>query len=190
MDETPNNPVEAMVRDGAEAQRQNGLIPAPNAVKDFILPIIEKGERMEEESRLRIKPKKETIEAKPSIRRSTEEMEKEFKVRLARKGHEPLPGPSGWTETRKPIDVYATHRQFLNKREALQKTRLRKRIRLLLSKPDWRAKMMEVNPLALNGQLGIEKQQAAEAYVRKVIRDSCAVFGEWMAEPKKKLWFT
>ncbi len=189
-DETPTNAVEAMVRDGAEEQRARGQLPTPNAIRNYILPIIEQGERKAESNRLRIKPKPREQTSVMSARRSSPSMERELKRRLAARGHEALPGmEGGWTETREPTDLRApTRERLLSQKEALAKSRLRKRIRLLLSKPDWREKMMQVNPLALNGQLGFEKQQEAENYVRTVIRDSCRIFGEWMAEPKKKIW--
>ncbi len=191
MDETPSHALDALVRDGVAEQRAKGIMPAPGAVAEFIRPILEEGEKKTEANRLRIKPNKPEPQPNETVRRSSEEMEREVKRRMAAKGHEPLPG--SWTETRKPADLKPerpTREQFLSKKDALAKARLRKRLRLLASKPDWAEKLRQVNPLALNGQLGFEKQREAENYVRKVIRDSCAVFGEWMAEPKGKRWFT
>ena len=49
---------------------------------------------------------------------------------------------------------------------------------------------MQVNPLAINGQLGVEKQNHAHQIIRDLIADSDRVFGAWLAEPKKKLIFT
>ena len=63
---------------------------------------------------------------------------------------------------------------------------MRKRLRLLWSKPDWREKLMQVNPLAINGQLGVEKQNQAHQAIRDIVRDSARVFGEWLAEPKAR----
>ncbi len=191
MDETPSHPLDALVRDGVEEQRAKGIMPTPRAVADFIRPILEEGEKKTEANRLRIKPKKPEPQPTETVRRSSEEMEREVRRRMAAKGHEPLPG--SWTETRKPAEMKPekpTYAQFLSKKDAVAKARLRKRLRLLASKPDWAEKLRQVNPLALNGQLGFEKQQQAEAYIRTIIRDSCRVFGEWLSEPKKKLWFT
>lgn len=188
--EAPSNGVEALVRDGVEEQRAKGLIPTPNRVKDYLLPIVERGDRKTEEVRLRARPNPpgQPVER---VERSTPEMEREFKRRLARRGHDPLPGAeNGWVTTRKPIESTApTMERVADARTAIAKSRMRKRLRLLLSKPDWREKLMAVNPLALNGMLGEGKQKHAEQVVRTIIRDSCRVFGEWLAEPKRKLHF-
>lgn len=184
MDETPSNGVEAMVRDAVSEQKAKGLIPTPNAVKDYILPIVEEGERRTEASRLRIKPKAPEI-TEPTTRRSTPEMEAELKKRL---GRDVLPGSSDWVETRKPSAP--PRKQLIDKREAIAKTRMRKRLRLLWSLPDWREKLMQVNPLAINGQLGVEKQNHAHAVIRTIVADSDRLFGPWLADPKKKLHFT
>lgn len=189
-DETPSHALDALVRDGVAEQRGKGLMPTPRAVADFILPILEEGEKKTEASRLRIKPKKPEAPTETS-RRSTPEMMAEMKKKLARRGLEPLPGlEGGWTETRKPLPVVPSHKEFLSKKEALAKSRLRKRLRLLATLPEWRDRIRQVNPLALDGTLGIEKQNEAHAHIRKVVHDSDAVFGPWLADPKKKLIFT
>jgi hypothetical protein len=188
--EAPSNGVEALVRDGVEEQRAKGLIPTPNRVKDYLLPIVERGDRKTEEVRLRARPNPpgQPVER---VERSTPEMEREFKRRLARKGHEPLPGAeNGWITTRKPIESTAPSRLAVqSKRDAVARSRFRRRYRLLVSLPDWRAKLMTVNPLAINGTLGPEKQKHAEQVIRQIVSDSDRVFGSWLAEPKRKLHF-
>lgn len=189
MDEAPANAVEAIVKDGVEDQRKAGVMPRPNEVKAYVQGVVERMERRDEEARLRIKPKAAVAEV--TKERSSAEMESEYVRRCRRVGIEPTPGK--WTVTRAPITDEPKQPSLLEvdgKRRALQKRRLRARLRLLRSKPDWAAKLKAINPLALQGQLGPEKHRQAEHLVKEVIRASDAVFGPWMKGPAKKLWFT
>lgn len=189
MDETPSNAVEAIVKDGVEDQRRAGVLPRPNAVKQYVQGIVERMERRDEDARLRIKPKATPVEV--TKERSSQDMESEYVRRCHRVGIEPTPGT--WTVTRTPIEDAPKQPSLLEvdgKRRSLQKRRLRARIRLLRSKPEWAAKLKVINPLALQGQLGPEKQKHAEYLVKEVIKSSDATFGPWMKGPAKRLWFT
>lgn len=188
MDETPANAVEAIVRGGVEDQRRAGVMPRPNDLRKYVQGVVETMERRDAEDRLRIKPKPTPVE-RPSVERSTADMESEYKKRLARKGHEALPG--SWTVTRDKPKQKRTQLAALNdQRSSVAAQRMRVRLRLLRSKPDWAAKIKAINPLALQGQLGPEKQKHAEFLIREIIRASDGVFGPWMAAPARKLHFT
>ncbi len=195
MDETPSNVVEELVRDAVAEQKVRGVVPRPSDAHSYIKGIVEKLDQRQEDDRLRIKPK--PVEQVMSKERSSLEMESEYQKRLRRHGLEPLPG--SWTVTREPakpeprvkrIATIADQSRMDRQRKALQTRRLRARIRLLASKPDWADKLKRINPLALQGQLGADKQKHAEFLVMEVIRASDATFGPWMKGTPKKLWFT
>ena len=187
MDERPANVVEELVRDGLADVRSSGVIPRPNDVKKYVQNIVETMERRDAESRLRIKPK--PVAAAPvDVQRSTDDMESEYQKRLRRHGLEPLPG--SWTVTRTPIKKDKGKVALDDERTRLAKSRMRARLRLLRSKPDWSEKLKRINPLALQGHLGNDKQKHAEFLVREVIKASESVFGPWWKAPPRKLWFT
>lgn len=193
MDETPSNVVEELVRDAVADAKAKGAVPRPSEAHKYIQGIVESLDKRQESERLRIKPK--PTEKVMTRERSTAQMESEYEKRLRRHGLSPLPG--SWSVTRAPakpekkrIATLADQSKMDRQRKALQKRRLRARIRLLASKPDWADKLKRINPLALQGQLGADKQRHAEHLVMEVIRASDAVFGPWMKAPGKKLWFT
>jgi hypothetical protein len=195
VDETPSNVVEELVRDAVAEQKAKGVIPQVNEAHRYIQGLVEDLDKRQEGERLRIKPK--PTEKVMTTERSTAQMESEYEKRLRRHGLAPLPG--SWSVTREPakpepkvkrIATLADQSKMDRQRKALQKRRLRARLRLLASKPDWADKLKRINPLALQGQLGEDKQKHAEHLVMEVIRASDAVFGPWMKAPGKKLWFT
>lgn len=185
MDEAPANAVEAIVKDAVAGQRATGVIPRPNDVHKYVQGVVERMERRDEDERLRIKPKAAPVPRE--VVRSSGEFEKEYRTRLQRRGLEPLEG--SWTVTRTPVPE-RSRVELTSQRTALAKRRMRARLRLLRSKPDWSDRLKAINPLALNGQLGPEKQKHAEFLVTEVIRASEAVFGPWWKAPPKKLIFT
>lgn len=192
-DESPSHVVDAVVRDAVDQQRERGSIPRTNEVRAYVQNIVERMDRQEAENKYRVFPKPEK-KAAPKVERSSEAMENEFQRRLKRMGQEPIPGAASWTIERKPIDASALKEpetpKIVDKRLALAKRRMRTRLRLLRSKPDWYNKLASVNPIALQGYLGEAKQKEAESYIRQVIKDSNAVFGDWWKAPAKKLIFT
>lgn len=185
MDERPSNVVEELVRDGVADQRKAGVIPRPNEVKAYVQAIVEKMERRDDDARGRIQPKAAPVQREVS--RSTSEMETEYRKRLERRGLTPMDG--SWTVTRQ-APKEKSKLELDTERTRLAKRRMRARLQLLRSKPDWAAKLKTINPLALQGQLGPDKQKHAEFLVREVIKSSEAVFGPWMKAPAKKLWFS
>lgn len=187
MDERPANVVEELVRDAVGDVRKTGAIPRPNDVKKYVAGIVETMERRDADNRLRIKPKA-APPAQVDRLRSTEDMESEYQKRCQRAGHEPMPG--SWTVTRRPARKEPTKVDLDNERTRLAKLRMRDRLRLLRSKPDWAAKLKRINPLALQGQLGPDKQKHAEFLVLEVIRASGDVFGPWWKAPAKPMWFS
>ncbi len=188
MDETPRNAVDALVRDGADAQREQGFLPQPEKIRAFVQPIVERADRQAEERRLKVFPKREKP-AQPRTERSSEAMETEFQKRLRRKGQEPIPGTASWEIERKPVVLKPETPQIVNRRMALAKRRMRQRLRLLRSKPEWAQRLMTINPLALQGHLGEEKQKHATYLVQEIIKDSERVFGPWWKGQSKKLVF-
>ena len=182
MDETPTNAVEELVRDGVAEVKARGLIPRPSDVKKYVTGIVEKVERQDAEQRLRIKPK--PVQVEREVTRSSDEFEREYQKRLRARGMEPLPG--SWNVTRQAAQPGKVELDM--QRTALAKRRMRERLRLLRSKPDWAAKLKTINPLALQGQLGPDKKKHAEFLVREVIKSSEAVFGPWWRQKAKKLY--
>lgn len=199
MTEAPNHVVDAVVQDAVESQRARGLIPRTTEVRAYVQGVVERMERRESEDRLRVFSKPAAT-PRPRVERSTEAMEEEFRRRLRRRGQEPVPGQSSWTIERKPIEDIGTLREarlatpdtpkIVDKRMALAKRRMRKRLRLLRSKPEWEARLKTINPLALQGFLGPDKQKHATALVKEILDDSARVFGPWWKGPAKKLMFT
>lgn len=187
MDERPSNVVEELVRDGVADIRKTGALPRPNEVKKYVQGIVETMERRDADERLRIKPK-ETPRAPADVARSTDDMESEYQKRCRRAGVEPLPG--SWTVTREPIRKERSKLELDDERTRIAKRRMRARLRLLRSKPDWAERLKRINPLALQGQLGPDKQKHAEFLVREVIKASEAVFGPWWKGPAQKVWFS
>ncbi len=186
MDERPANVVEELVRDGIAPQRERGIIPRVNEVKKYVAGIVERLERSNEDQRLRIRPA--PVTPAPKVR-SDAEMSAEYQKRIARAGQAPMEG--SWDVSRAPIKRKSAALLTLNEqRHSFAASRMRTRLRLLRSKPDWAAKIKAVNPLALNGQLGEEKQKHAEHLIREVIKASDVPFGPWMKAPAKKLWFS
>jgi hypothetical protein len=186
VDERPSNVVEELVRDGVADQRKAGLIPRPNDVHKYVQNIVETMEKRDADNRLRIKPK--APPPPPEKTRSTEEMESEYQKRCRRAGIEPTQG--SWTVTRASVKPEKTKLQLDSERTRLAKQRMRARLRLLRSKPDWAVRLKRINPLALQGQLGPEKKKHAEFLVCEVIKASEVPFGPWWKAPPKKLWFS
>lgn len=188
MDETPRHAVDELVRDGVQSQRDQGIMPEPEKIRAFVQGIVERADRQADERRLKVFPKKEKVE-RPRVERSTEAMETEFQKRLKRKGQEALPGSTSWTIERTPTVLKPENPQIVSKRMALAKRRMRQRLRLLRSKPEWEARLKTINPLALQGHLGEDKQKHATLLVQEVIKDSERVFGPWWKAAPKKLVF-
>jgi hypothetical protein len=183
MDETPRNVVDAIVRDAVEPQRQAGILPRVNEARSYVQGIVEKMDRKTEERRHRIIAARAAASAPhPTETSSTDALEREYIKRLTRRGETPLPGK--WTVTRKPADPVKRDRRLIGEAEK----RLRHRLRLLRSKPDWAKRLKRINPLALQGHLGDDKKRHAEMLVREVIDDSARVFGPWWKGAPTKIW--
>jgi hypothetical protein len=188
VDETPANVVEELLRDATDAQRAKGLIPRVTDSKAYLQGVVETMEKRDEDQRLRIKPK--PMPQVQTKERSSADMESEYEKRLRRAGQSPLPG--SWSVTREPVRPATKQDQKLKEtqKQALLRRRFRERLSLLRSKPDWAEKLKRINPLAVQGQLGPEKQKHAHHLVMEVIRASDVTFGSWMKAPPKKLIFT
>jgi hypothetical protein len=187
VDETPSNVVESIVKDGVADQRRAGVMPRPNDLRKYVQGVVETMERRDAENRLRIKPK-ETPAPKPAVARSTEQMESEYQKRLKRKGHEPLPG--SWTVTRTPVKQSRSQLATLKNLRARREDDLkRRRIRLLMSKPDWAARLATINPIVASSGTPEQKRECEAAYL-KIFEDAERVFGPWWKDAPRKLHFT
>jgi hypothetical protein len=186
VDERPSNVVESLVRDGAAEQRARGLIPRPNEVHKYVQNIVEMMEKRDADNRLRIKPKA-APPAPADVLRSTEDMESEYQKRLKRHGLEALPGH--WTVTRRPAGKKAEKRRLDDARARRADELKRARIRLLMSKPEWAARLKVVNPVIASSGTPEQKRECEALYL-KVFEGAEAVFGPWWKTPPKKLWFS
>lgn len=176
--ERPNNVVEELVRDAVEPQRQKGKVPDVNAVHGVVRGIVERMERKQSDRTVRETP----VERPEPIKRDMSQLEQEYRRRLQRAGESPLPGK--WSVERTPSPV----KPKANRVMSLAEERMRKRLRTLRQHPEWAARLKRINPLALNGQLGLDKKKHAEQLVREVIDDSTRVFGPWWKDRPAKIW--
>lgn len=186
MDERPSSVVEELVRDAVTDQRKAGVIPRPNEVHKYVQNIVETMERRDADNRLRIKPPP-TPPTPVDTLRSTEDMESEYQKRLKRHGLEALPGH--WTVTRRPVAQKSEKRRLDDARARRADELKRARIRLLMSKPEWAARLKVVNPVIASSGTP-EQRKECEALYLKVFEDAEAVFGPWWKTPPKKLWFS
>ena len=192
MSDTPREVVDELVADAVAEQRKRVAVPDANRAKDYIAGIVERMDRRQDDARLRIKPN--PPEERPRVERSTESLEQKYQRRAKRHGIEPL--TASWTTTRKPAPetrrapTTSDHLQLDRQREALKKRRLRERLRLLRSLPEWCDRLKQINPLVLQGHFGADKQRHAEELVKQVIRASNEKFGHWMKPQPKKLVFS
>jgi len=164
-----------LVEDACEQQRLNGVLPTPRECEVMICGVLESLDQ---------KPK--FAPSAPSQKKSGA-VDSEIEKRRAKHGLSEMARVPHVVE-RKPIaqgGAWFEARRRLTKLERLMKDRLA----LLRSKPDWHEKFKVLNPYALQGYLGKEKQREADAYVRRIIESSNAIFGPWWKEQAKPLVF-
>jgi hypothetical protein len=180
LDETPSHAVDEIVRDACNEQRGRGLIPRVGDVRSYVQGIVERMDRKEPARA----PQRDAKPAPRLLNPHTDQgaLEGEYKKRLARKGHEALPG--AWRIDRTPTNKLISPKKLRSKGEKL----LAARIRLIGKNPEWSAKFKRINPQALAGNLGEEKRLAAARAYMQVIEDSNRVFGDWKKERSRPIF--
>lgn len=155
--------LDAMLTDVADEQRNRGLIPDVTNAKSYLVPIVDRAARKADQP-------------KPTKPEPAAPQQDKVLAEAERRGVH-----GKWSiDRRVPSGV--------SKKLTRIEQRLRKRIRLLASKPDWAAKLKELNPLALAGTLGEERRRHAAHLVMEIINDSDRVFGPWNKERARKLY--
>lgn len=161
---------ELLEADVAEAQKRRGKLPTSADNARYMADVLRRLDRKKSENAL---APVSGVSKKPGAR------EAEAKKRAARAGFELLPG--SWSIDRpKPLAVAPGGAFQIVKNMPEWERRMRARLRLLRSKPDWADKLKRINPLALQGALGPEKKREATNAVIAVIDASNATFGHWM----------
>lgn len=173
-----------LAEDAAEAQRQKGQLPTPRKNEDYLVGVLDKLDKKQRDAKPKTtKATKVEPDGKPQGA-----FQQELERRAAAKGME-APDPSSYQITRDDGTTDSLGGMFKTTVDSPLLQLLRKRVRLLMSKPDWRAKLELMNPLAWTGDLGAEKQRSAKVYFWQVIQASDKVFGDWAKVKDKPLWF-
>lgn len=162
-----------MIRDGVATQELHGVAPTPREVEELAVAILERTDAQKRDEK---PPAPISGTKKPGA------LEREFEKRGG------TPGTFGaWNVERKPI----APGEIRSKKLTLDAGSMlvRKRIRLLRSKPEWAARLATINPLAANGSLGPVKREEAERAYWAIIKDSCRLFGPVFKGKARKLWF-
>jgi hypothetical protein len=161
---------DALLADAAAAQRARGRLPTPADNERYLRGVLERLDRKEAEAR-------PAPASRPEKRPGA--LAAEARRRAARAGFA-LEG--SFELTRTPLAAGGPILE-VGKVESAMRKKLRARLRLLRSKPDWKVRIQRINPLALQGAFGKEKQKLAQLEVMKVINDSNRIFGHWMKPP-------
>lgn len=162
---------DSILEDAAQAQKQAGKIPAIADNSRYIEDILQRMDRKESD--------------RPAVNRpTTTKKEGGFEKELARKCRTAgidVPGDYQVVRDEQPVVK-------VSKTNSLKK-KLKRRIRFLMTMPEWRDKILAVNPYASAGVLGPAKRMEAEKYLRKVWAEADVKFGEWWKEPPAKPLF-
>lgn len=150
---------DALLGDAIEAQRRFGQEPDPRSVSRVLDRVLAKMDAKEREPRKAAAP--------PSVERSPVEV---IESR-----------DDGVEVYRRPIDANAPIRRAPAVSPNVR--RLLNRIALLKTKPDWVPRLKAVNPLALAGCFGFDKQAQATRAIIRVCDDSDRLFGPWRQAP-------
>lgn len=167
-----------LLKSASDAQRANGKVPTVVDNEKFITTILEQNDRRAADA----KP----IKRDEPVDDRKDRRHKEAVKRAQRAGFSLTPGWELSSSPRVPLALGGSALE-VKKMGKLEK-RMRARLRLLRSKPDWANRLKRINPLALQGQLGHEKHLEAVEEVKKVIRASNVTFGHWMKDRPVKLY--
>lgn len=172
---------DSLLEGAADAQRRKGMIPTVVDNTTYLTQVLE-----HMDSRTAVaKPKQKT--APTSDTKKPGAFQRELEKRAARLG---LPAPENYEVTRKDVPLALGGPAWVKKQVSTAERRMRKRVRMLQTLPDWRDKFKRINPLALQGTLGEEKRKEADALVRKILVAADEKFGPWWKPAAKPLWFT
>lgn len=164
---------DSLVEGAAEEQRKRGMIPQITEAQTEFARMLAEFERQPKVKVNRTESGGDAALAREAERRAAGAGQS-ADYSSARRAHGPVVPRSGYRGT--PVA-----REY--------ERRLRARLRLLRSKPEWSAKLRAINPLALQGSLGEAKQREADAAVKRVITASNAVFGDWRKVKARPLRF-
>ncbi len=167
----PHAVKDALLEGAVSEQRTKGIMPTPEVAESYFEGILNRLDRVEKKPQV---GKTETKENK---------VENEANRRAERAGFS-IEG--SWELENRPLAAGGD--QLVVTKEAPLAKLLRHRIRLLRNRRDWRAKLERINPFALQGRLGEEKQLHATELVRQIVKDSNVIFGDWWKAKPKKLW--
>lgn len=160
---------EMLEADAAEAQKRRGKMPTPTDNTRYMTEILNRLDRKSSDGH-------RVVAASPTKKPGA--LEAEAQKRAARVGVELLPGT--WSiERPAPLAVDPGGALQVKRMDVAEK-RMRARLRLLRSKPDWADRLKRINPLALQGALGASKKRDATRLVHEVIEASNVTFGHWM----------
>ena len=180
---------DSLLEGAAIEQTKRGMIPTTTANADYVVGVLEP--LAQAQAQAAAKPAQVATQPEPRPRLidcADDEFQKELKIRCRRFG---MPTPEGWTIDRgakeKLIGGPATTQKLIS--EATR--RMRRRLQFLRTMPEWHLRFRQINPLALQGQLGKAKKREAEIAVRKILAAADVKFGPWWkSAPARPLWFS
>lgn len=173
--------LDSLVRDACAMQDERGLIPEVETAQRYMAGVLERLDRKERDDA----PKPASVQSDDSRASATKRagaVEREYE----RRGGTPLEGK--YRVTRKPATP--TVEPVSNAKMRYLRRLLQRRIRLLMTKPDWASKIKAVNFVAANGAFGDERQRAALAEYERIVNDSNRLFGDWWKPPGRKAYST
>ena len=170
---------ELLVEAACAEQAAKGMLPSPTDNERYLVDLVNRMDRRRADAPSRPlvrdgkKPGAFAVEAERRARRHGFELTGGWQVDAARR----------------PLALGGAAFEATTKVMGLPERRLRDRLRLLRSKPEWADRLKRINPLALQGAAGktpeqrSERRLAAVAAVRAVIEASNTTFGHWAKDP-------
>jgi hypothetical protein len=173
-----------VVRDAVEPQRERGILPKVNEVRGYVQGIVERMDRKQSEAKPAPTAAPRPVEPRrfASVEEADDHLQTEYKRRMSRRGLTPIDGK--WTVTRRPVANVTGKRTVMD----IGSERVAKRIAQIRRDPEWRLRGERINPLALDGSLGADKQEKALEMWRQLIEDSNRKFGDWRKDKPARIW--
>jgi hypothetical protein len=146
----------------AKSQRKNGMIPTTVDNERYLVDVLNREDRKK-------------ADAKPRAPIKGTKRPGRFASEAAKRG---VSVPSNWSlDASRPLAAGGSILEV--KKDGPLKRLLRKRFREMTAHPTFAARMKRINPLAMQGQFGRDKQEAAAAEFRKLLAESDKKWGEW-----------
>ena len=168
---------DSLAKDAADSHRHAGSIPPVDDINDYLSGILDGMDR-------------KAADAKPATITDATKKPGAAEREFYRRGG--TPDQFGeWTVERKPSEMRLveppsddTYRKFWGL--------VRKRLRVIARKPEWRAKVEEAigNPHDLFGHRGADRQTECLNRIRAVLYEYQVRYGSALKEPPKKLIFS